>query len=314
MNTNPLSADVKAGGNSVARANGAAESGHDRVGVVPGEGRDLDREGQQFAHLLHRPSETTGSPMGDQAPEPPSGRRLESPFSIPWASLTQREEIGEASDQRSALPLTGEHQDKQATRLADHTARESATQSNPSTEARVTSSKEALPAEEFTDINSEPEQSSGDRILQNLFGQSLHPTAPSLLEQTSSPISSSDQIDRIDQLADRLAQRILVSDRAHTTDSEVRIQLRESVLQGAEISLRHDQGQLVVTFNVTHSDTAGLLLPQTDDLQRALANKLNESVRIEVNVSSESSSGQDKPSDGRSRNRRDLRDEWDRES
>lgn len=193
--------------------------------------------------------------MGSQPSELPSGRRLESPFSIPWASLT----------------------------------------------------REALPADDLTDLNSEPEQPSGDRILQGFLGQPLQPTAPSLLEQTAAPISSSD---RIEQLAERLAERILVSDRTHTTDSEVRIQLRESVLQGAEITLRHDQGQLVVTFNVTQSDTAGLLLPQTDDLQRALTNKLNESVRIEVNVSSQSAGGQNSPGDGRSRNRRDPRDEW----
>lgn len=268
MIPNPLSADAKAGGNLSARANSVAESGHDRVGATPDKSRDLDQEGQQFAHLLHEPSEPTSSPVDSQPSELPSGRRLETLFAIPWAPLTQWE-------------------------------------------ARVTTSKEALLADELTDINLEPEQSSGDRILQSLFGQPPQRAAPSLLEQIPPPISSSDRIDRIDQLAERLAQRILVSDRTHTTDSEVRIQLRESVLQGAEITLRHDQGQLVVTFNVTQSDTAGLLLPQTDDLQRALANKLNESVRIEVNVSSQTTGGQNSPGDGRSRNRRDLRDEWD---
>lgn len=117
----------------------------------------------------------------------------------------------------------------------------------------------------------------------------------------------------MDQIAERLAQRILVSDSTHTTHSEVRIQLRESVLQGAEIALCHDQGQLVVTFNVADSDMAHWLAPRTDHLQQTLANRLNEPVRIEVNVSSQNTGDQDTPGDGRSRNRRDLRDEWDTE-
>jgi type III secretion system needle length determinant len=155
-----------------------------------------------------------------------------------------------------------------------------------------------------TPIDANPLLPSGDRILQGLFGQP-YPSAPLA---TPSPVSSSD---RMDQLAERLAQRILVSDRTHTGDSEVRIQLRETVLQGAEITFRRDQGQLVVSFNVVDAHVAQQLSPQTDDLQRILATRLDTSVRIEVNVSSGEAGGQGSPGDGRSRNRRDLRDEWD---
>jgi type III secretion system needle length determinant len=154
-----------------------------------------------------------------------------------------------------------------------------------------------------TPIDANPVLPSGDRILQGLFGQP-YPSAPLA---TPSPVSSSD---RMDQLAERLAQRILVSDRTHTSDSEVRIQLRETVLQGAEITFRRDQGQLVVSFNVVDAHVAQQLSPQTDDLQRILATRLDTSVRIEVNVSSGETSGQGSPGDGRSRNRRDPRDEW----
>lgn len=153
----------------------------------------------------------------------------------------------------------------------------------------------------------EPEllPSSGDRILQGLMGSATAPTTPASLEKPAP--TPSDRTAQIAQIAERLADRILVSDRSHNAAAEVRIQLRESVLQGAEISIRHEQGQLVVGFNVADTGVARQLSPQADDLQRVLAEKLNEPVRIEVNVSSQDSGG---PGDGRSRNRRDPREEW----
>ena len=173
--------------------------------------------------------------------------------------------------------------------------------------------KETTQPESTTSADSKPEPPTGDRILQGLLGQPAQPTTP-FLDQPASPVSSSDRIHQVDELADQLAQRILVSDRTHTTDSEVRIQLRDTVLQGTEIIIRRDQGQLVVNFNVTDAYVAQQLSPRTNDLQQALSTKLDTSVRIEVNVSSQDTGGQGSSGDGRSRNRRDPNEEWGMES
>jgi len=152
-------------------------------------------------------------------------------------------------------------------------------------------------------------QVSGDQILQGLVSQSpVEPTA----DNTAPTVS-----DRISEIADRLADRILVSDRSQTGESEVRIRLRGATLQGTEISIRHDQGQLVVNFNVPNADVRNTVLPQTDNLQQHLMTRLNEDVRVEVSTDTGSGSGQQQGSgsgqqqDRGSRNRREYSDEWD---
>jgi type III secretion system needle length determinant len=130
------------------------------------------------------------------------------------------------------------------------------------------------------------------------------------VENTPTPATSatrtSDRIEQIERLGERLAQRILVSDRSQVGDSEVRIQLRESVLQGGEIRLRQEHGQLVVSIQIPSTDLARQLSGQTDALQQTLANRLETSVRVEVQVVGARDAGNDaNPGDGRSRNRRD---------
>jgi len=112
---------------------------------------------------------------------------------------------------------------------------------------------------------------------------------------------------RISELADKLADRILVTDRSASTDSEVRIKLNESVLQGAEITLRRDQGEIVIQMTVANGDLREQLQPHTGNLQYSLEKRLDAPVRIQVNVQTDAG---DSSGDGRSRNRRDLRDEW----
>jgi type III secretion system needle length determinant len=152
----------------------------------------------------------------------------------------------------------------------------------------------------------------GDRILQGLGQHSA------TVENTPTPATSatqtSDRVEQIERLGERLAQRILVSDRSQVGDSEVRIQLRESVLQGGEIRLRQEQGQLVVSIQVPSADLARQLSGQTDSLQQTLANRLETSVRVEVQVVGARDAGNDaNPGDGRSRNRRDPWDSYEPE-
>ncbi|NJN46468.1 MAG: hypothetical protein HC808_08315 [Candidatus Competibacteraceae bacterium] len=182
--------------------------------------------------------------------------------------------------------------------------------SNRSTDKDKTKKIAELSAEAF-----------GDRILQGLMGTDPTPTQP-----TSENVTSTSG-DRISDIADKLAQRILVSDPSSTSDSEVRIHLRDSVLQGSEVTVRQEQGQLVVGFNVPNNDVQQQLQPHTDNLQQILGDKLNQPIRVEVNVQSGGAdsggagsggssggggqrSGSDQ-NDGQSRNRREWQDEWD---
>jgi uncharacterized protein involved in exopolysaccharide biosynthesis len=62
----------------------------------------------------------------------------------------------------------------------------------------------------------------------------------------------------------------------------------------------------VVSIQVPSADLARQLTGQTDTLQQTLANRLETSVRIEVQVvSARATSNDASPGDGRSRNRRD---------
>lgn len=147
----------------------------------------------------------------------------------------------------------------------------------------------------------------GDRILQGLGQQRATVENPSTPE--TSATQTSDRVEQIEGLGERLAQRILVTDRGEVGDSEVRIQLRESVLQGGEIRLRQEHGQLVVSIQIPSTDLARQLSGQTDTLQQTLANRLETPVRVEVQVVGARDAGHDaNPGDGRSRNRRDP---WD---
>lgn len=140
----------------------------------------------------------------------------------------------------------------------------------------------------------------GDQILQGMLNQRI------ANDQTVS--KSPDTLDNhIADLANRVAERILVSDRAVSTDSAVHIQLRDTVLAGSEISIHRDQGQLVVLFNVPDSAIGQQIRTHVGDLQRQLSDKIQQPVNIQVNVGSNAT---DSGGDGRSRNQRDLNVEW----
>lgn len=212
-----------------------------------------------------------------------------------------------ADEQPARVPTTSastisEHRNEPQRSMNAHIGQDST--------AKVVDTKSALQStgvSKSKDIESSPASSAfptGDSILLGLGRHSA------TVENTPTPATSatrtSDRIEQIERLGERLAQRILVSDRSQVGDSEVRIQLRESVLQGGEIRLRQEHGQLVVSIQVPSTDLARQLSGQTDTLQQTLANRLETPVRVEVQVVGARDAGNDaNPGDGRSRNRRD---------
>jgi len=126
--------------------------------------------------------------------------------------------------------------------------------------------------------------------------------------------ASVDTSERISKLMDQVADRVLVSHRSSSTDPEVRIKLRQTVLQGTEITIHHEQGDLVVSLSVGSRELGEQLLANTGTLQSGLMDRLHEPVRVEVAVRPESgrndgAENEGGQSDGRSRNRRDPREE-----
>lgn len=159
---------------------------------------------------------------------------------------------------------------------------------------------------------------SGDRILDGLFGG--QPALPTRLEPASTA-ADSDMLttEGISELASEVAKRILVSDPAAGNSSQVRIELKGSVLGGTAISITQRHGELQVALSVPDQVTAQQLKSQAGQLQAALATKVSAPVQVTVNVQTTGqdqggmaqggqSSGQGQ--DGRSRNQRSVAEEW----
>ncbi|WP_142848233.1 type III secretion HpaP family protein [Telmatospirillum sp. J64-1] len=111
-----------------------------------------------------------------------------------------------------------------------------------------------------------------------------------------SPLASAD----LTALADTVAERILVSDENADGSQEVRIQLKENVLPGTEIRLRHEGGRLVVELVCANADSLRFLDSQRDGLSSLLNSRLKDEVQVRVTPAGPGE-GSGQPQDGRSR-------------
>lgn len=101
-------------------------------------------------------------------------------------------------------------------------------------------------------------------------------------------------------IVDAVADRILVRNDADGS-SEIRIQLKESLLPGVEVRIRHDAGRLVVEFVSANADSTRFLDGQRDGLAGLLEARLKCDVDVRVTASNGTDGGGD-TGDGRSRN------------
>ena len=101
------------------------------------------------------------------------------------------------------------------------------------------------------------------------------------------------------ELVDNVAERILVSVGNDGQDREVRILVKDSVLQNTEVSLKYEQGDLVVNFITQSASDNALLNNSSQALQTSLEKALDGGVRI--NVSAETGDAGDARDDRRSR-------------
>lgn len=149
-----------------------------------------------------------------------------------------------------------------------------------------------------------PGQLPGDRILLGLYH-----SAPGPLD--AAPLAV-DPGESITALMSRLAERILVADRSQATDQEVRIQLRDSVLQGTEIIVRRDRGQIMVNFIAPTAELSQRLQLHISDLRHIFGRQQAQAIQVEIHVA-KPAPNTDSHSDGRSRNRWDPQCLWESE-
>ena len=113
-----------------------------------------------------------------------------------------------------------------------------------------------------------------------------------------------------ENVVQQICDKILVSDPSAGT-REVRIFLKDSVFPGTEIRLIQDAGKLQVQFVTDNVDTQTKLAQHQATLQTLLNEKLD-GRDVVVEVVMESQSGQDM-GDGRSRQQRDAKEEYERQ-
>lgn len=144
--------------------------------------------------------------------------------------------------------------------------------------------------------------SPGDAILQSLGKPETAVAGP----QHAAAAEGAQGPAQLDQVVQQVADRILVSPPGQTgTAPEVRITLKESAMPGTEIRITQEAGRLQVSFVTTDAKSHDFLAQNHGQLQKQLGDRLPEhSLVVEVEMESQADTG-----DGRSRQRRDLKEE-----
>jgi type III secretion system needle length determinant len=93
---------------------------------------------------------------------------------------------------------------------------------------------------------------------------------------------------------EKLVDRILVSDPAHSADNEVRLMLNDSLLADTEIVLkRSNDGLLSIHISTSNADSLQTLAAARNDLHQALNAVEEREVRLEISGGESSSSSND---------------------
>lgn len=105
-------------------------------------------------------------------------------------------------------------------------------------------------------------------------------------EQTHTPEGVQAPMSRAAELADQVADRILVSMPDSSTPGEVRISLKQSILDGSEVRIFHEGGELKVVFVAETESAQRLLFNNKERMQQTLEERLqDQKVQIDVEAS-----------------------------
>jgi type III secretion system needle length determinant len=158
-----------------------------------------------------------------------------------------------------------------------------------------------------------PEANPANAILQNMMPKDAVEEAKAV--DAPQPVPQSSLNDVVQQVADR----ILVGESSETGQTEVRITLKDNVLNGTEIRISENAGAYEVTFVADNKDVENFLANRQEQLSTALGEKLDREIKVAVTDRDGTPNqqgdergrqqGQGQPGDGRSRNQRSVEDE-----
>ncbi|MCY4337200.1 MAG: hypothetical protein OXD47_00175 [Gammaproteobacteria bacterium] len=86
------------------------------------------------------------------------------------------------------------------------------------------------------------------------------------------------------ELVDKVAERILVTVNNLDQNKEVRILVKDTVLQNTEVALKYEEGRLVVNFMTQSAADNSLLTNNSQTLKESLQQALGGEVRVDVNA------------------------------
>ncbi|WP_062268366.1 type III secretion HpaP family protein [Endozoicomonas arenosclerae] len=99
----------------------------------------------------------------------------------------------------------------------------------------------------------------------------------------------------INEVINKLVDKIMVSSKDAIEGAEVRITLKDNILPGTEIRIQRVSGELQVTMNTSNADSHNFLVANEASLMKNLE-KLGEKVQVNINMSG----GGGEQNDGRS--------------
>lgn len=127
----------------------------------------------------------------------------------------------------------------------------------------------------------------GDEILQGVTPKGLSQQAV-----VEGPASN-----RLQQYVDQVAEQILVKTSSSSTDQQVRLVIKQSLLPQTEVLLSRDGAALVVQFVTRSEESSSLLVAHQRFIQEQLSENLSRPVSVDVSTDQQ---------EGRSRGQRDL--------
>ena len=120
--------------------------------------------------------------------------------------------------------------------------------------------------------------------LQQLLAEQMMRSQTASMQRTE--VSTADSISP--QLVSDVAQRILVSAGTEGQGKEVRIQIKDSLLQDTEVFIAHRQGELQVTFVTQSPADSAVLARSRDAITTSLEQALDGSVKVNVEADTDS--------------------------
>ena len=121
------------------------------------------------------------------------------------------------------------------------------------------------------------------------------------LGPASAPEDVQAPVSRASELAEQVADRILVSMPDSSAPGEVRISLKQSILDGSDVRIFREGGELRVVFVAETESAQRLLVNIRDQFQQTLGERLQDQrVHVEVEASARGGASQE---DNRGRSR-----------